>query len=119
MFNHLATNLVTKGLLNISNITKGMLILEYRLVIKKKGGGIGKPPSIKLGYPEEETIYSPFKKDKFFEDIKQIEEIDYIEVRLDKSKKIGILESKLIKTQIEVEILKNTGKKLKVEIIND
>ena len=64
MINHIATNLVTKGLLNISNITKGMIEIKYEIVFRKRGGGAQKAPS--LHYDKEslyDDIFSPNKKE--------------------------------------------------------
>jgi hypothetical protein len=117
--NHLATNLVTKGLLNISNITKGMIILQFEVVFKKRHGGgmagdgvsIQKPP---LYYDSKETLFRELPK--LIE-----EDIDVIKVYVNwnKSSYKGSkkFEAKLMKTQIEAEILNETGKSITVEIL--
>lgn len=117
MSNHIATNLVTKGLLNISDITKGMIsITGYQIVTKRRGGG--------SSYDDVEN-YPIFKKinDKkeLFNEIKnQVDEIDYIKVEVDwfrEHKYPTLIEVKLIKSFIEAEILNETGKNIRVELL--
>jgi hypothetical protein len=106
--NHIATNLVTKGLLNISDITKGFIIIGYEIVppphFKGKRGGS-----------------SPFiSETDFYESIKKYEDVDVIKVRIDWKKKYKgnkLIEAKLIKSHIETRILEETGKKINVELI--
>jgi len=106
--NHIALNLVTKGLLNISDITKGMIIFIQIVTPTKKGsrGGSG-------DYAYE--LDSPL-----FKKIEELDNINFIKVYVDWNKSINKnkkIEAKLIKKYIEAEILKETGKKLKVKII--
>lgn len=112
--NHIALNLVTKGLLNISNITKGMLLLGYKITprIIKKGGS----PQY-----DDRPIFKKYEEpEDFIKDVKETEDIDYIEVTVDWNKKIDKknkkIESELIKRQIEVILLRDTGKNIRVEI---
>jgi hypothetical protein len=114
MINHFATNLVTKGLLNISNITKGMILISYEIVFKKRGGGGGwTPKQVPLHY----------SKDSLYDELRKHDEddIDYIKVYVDWSdhslKGFKKIEVKLIKAYIEAEILKETTKKITVQII--
>lgn len=108
--NHIALNLVTKGLLNISNLTKGIIsLIEIVTPRRKASGGSGA-----YAYDHE---YGPnlFKKIKEEED-----DISVINVHVDweKAKNENIkIEVKLLKAYIEAEILKETGKNLNVEII--
>ena len=117
MSNHLSLNLVTKGLLNISNITKGMIILQYQVIFKKKkhgGGGTGdglyKPP---LYYDSKEPLFREIKE--------EYNDIDVIKVYVDwnkyNSKEYIKIEAVKLKNQMEAEILNETGKYIKVEII--
>jgi hypothetical protein len=114
--NHFATNLVTKGLLNMSNITKGMVIIGYEIIRKKKGGGgsgaYDGGPSLpyKKIYDEREL----------YDDISKYDDIDIIKVKVNWEKKYKgprLIEAKLIKTHIEAQILKETGKSITVELI--
>ena len=114
MVNHIALNMVTKGLLNISNITKGV-ILTYEIVYKKKKGGSSVDPTARGYYnnKEEEEFFNNIKKRKS-------DEIDVIKVKIDwnKTKKSDRkIEAVLLKKHIEAELLNKTGKNLKVEIV--
>jgi len=111
MINHMAINMVTKGLLNISNITKGV-ILVYEIVSKRKKGGSSSEPEIGF-YNNDEEFFKEIRK-------RNIEEIDVIKVKIDwkKTKKISReIEAILLKKHIEAEILDKTGKNIKVKIV--
>lgn len=112
--NHNAINIVTKGLLNISNITKGLV---YKLVIKKtkkRHGGssadtIQKPP---LFY-EREPLYNEINN-------YNEEDIELIKVYVDwnkRGKAFKKIEAKLIEKYVKAEILKETSKNIKIEIL--
>jgi hypothetical protein len=117
--NHITTNLVTKGLLNISNITKGMILVSYEIVFRKRGGGGGSVPTPKLRevplhYDKETLFYEIQKHDE--------EDIDFIKVHVNWKdpplkgyKKVDV---KLLKAHIESEILQETNKKITVQIIS-
>jgi len=110
MTNNTTLNLVTKGLLNISNITKGM-ILGYTIIQKKGGGGSQTPP-----------IYKIYNDEQFINDIRKIkeEDISVINIKVDwkKTKKNQFkIEAKLLKKKIEAVLLEKTGKKIKIELI--
>jgi len=118
--NHIATNLVTKGLLNMSNITKGMIIIGYEIIFKKGSGGSGDYAGTDPTVP-----FRTIRNDKeLFDQIKKhdnIEDIDIIKVKINWKKKYKgdkSIDAKLIKSHIEAEILKETGKNITVEIIN-
>lgn len=112
MINHIVTNLVTKGLLNISNITKGMLTISYEIVFRKRGGG-----------PQREVPLH-YDRESLFDEIRRHDEddIDLIKVYVDWNKNVikGMkkIEVKLLKMQIEAEIFDKTSKKITVQIIN-
>jgi len=117
MINNIATNLVTKGLLNISNITKGMIIIGYEIIIRKGGHG-------RSGAYAGPTVL-PYKRiedeKEFYNDINKYEDIDVIRVQIKWDKKFKgprLIEAKLIKAHIEAEILKETGRNITVELIN-
>ena len=114
MFNHITTNLVTKGLLNISNITKGMILIQYEIVFKKRGGGGGESPRIPLHY-DRESLYNELRKHNE-------EDVDYIKVFVDWNnhglKGFKKIEVKLLKAHIEAELLQETSKNFKVQILN-
>lgn len=108
--NHITTNLITKGLLNISNITKGFILVNYEIVFKKKGGS---------------SVYIPlhYEKDTLFNEIRKHKEddIDLIKVHVNwnmNTKNNETIKVELIKKQIEAEILLETSKNIKVVIIN-
>jgi hypothetical protein len=112
MVNHITTNLITKGLLNISNITKGMILISYEIVFRKRGGGGGQGPRVPLHY-DRESLYDELRR----HDENDIELIKvYVDWTAGKkgSKKI---KAELMKTYIEAEILQETSKKISVQII--
>lgn len=121
--NHLAINLVTKGLLNISNMTKGMVVIGYEIIKKRKsGGGSGAYAGITLPYGK--THYEPTFKDPkdFYKDIKEIDDdVDLIEVYVKWDKQINTkdkkIEVEMIQRKIEAIILQETNKNIKVQII--
>ena len=110
--NHTSINLVTKGLLNISNITKGLLnIIGYQIVLRKRGGSSAKPITLSYGKNEEKD---------FFDNIRKQEEIDYIKVNVEWKKSFKgnkFIEVKLIKEHIQAQTLKETGKNIIVELL--
>jgi len=112
MINNIATNLVTKGLLNISNITKGMIFPVYEIVFKKRVGG-GSGPRVPLHY-NRESLYDEIKRH-------DENDIDLIKVHVDWSgsslKGYKKMEAKIIEKYIAVEILHETNKKIKVQLI--
>ena len=111
MINHIATNLITKGLLNISNITKGMIEIKYEIFFRKKGGGAQKAPSL---HYDEESLYDEIKRH-------DEEDIDYIKVYVDwkgsPRKGTKKIKAELLKSFIEADILEKTSKKVSVQII--
>lgn len=94
--NHFAKNLITKGWLNISALTKGFILPYFRYVIRRRGGGTYD------GYGEE-NFYRDLRKNK-------PKDIDVIEVYVDWNKKKTKHDKKiyveLIKKKIEVKLLK-------------
>lgn len=114
--NHIATNLVTKGLLNMSNITKGMIITGYQIIPSGGGGGayagyVG-PPAYKRILDDEREFYN---------DINKYQDIDVIKVQVKWDKKYKgprVIEATLIKARIEAEILKETGRNITVELFD-
>jgi len=74
--NHFSKNLITKGWLNISALTKGFILPVFKYEIKKRGGGGGW--TISSGYKEENLI-------RDLRDVKE-EDIDYIKVWVDWNK---------------------------------
>lgn len=109
--NHISLNLVTKGLLNISNITKGMITFVTIITPKKRSGG-GSGGNYAYKGPYDVPI---FKKIEEIDDISVIQvHIDWNKLPKNINKK---LEVKLLKKQITAEILKETGKNINVEIV--
>lgn len=116
--NHNALNLVTKGLLNISSITKGVV---YQIVFKNKkirGGGSAYEEILPPLYYEKQNLYNEIHKLEE-DDIKIIK----VHVDWDKHGKVfktldeKRIEVKLIKKHIKAEILKETNKNIKIELI--
>lgn len=105
--NHIATNLITKGLLNMSNITKGLISFTYEIVFKKNGGS-----GVPLHY-NRESLYHEIKQHK--ED-----DIELIKVYISSSsssKNFKKIDVQFLKKSIEVELLQETNKKINVQII--
>lgn len=110
--NHLSENLVTKGLLNISNITKGMIVMGYELVLRKKGG-MSVSPLLRYDKEHEEDFLDNIRKLK--------EDVDVIKVEVNWNKNYNgnkILEARLIKDFIKAEILKETNLNIKIDIMD-
>lgn len=96
--NHIATNIITNGYLNISALYKGFILPEFKYEIRKKGGG---------GIHAGEGI-SHLKQD--LEEIyRKKEEIDAIVVYVDWDKNTNKYNK-----NIYVELIKN---KVKAELI--
>jgi len=113
MINHIATNLITKGLLNNSILTKGLIQFKYQIIFKRKGGGSSAdtPP---IYYNRNESLYDELRKHQEID-------IDCIKVYVDwkgaSLKAFKKVEAKIIKEYIEAELLLETNKKFNVEII--
>ena len=115
MINHITTNLVTKGLLNISNITKGFIQSSYEIVFRKRGGGSADVP--------KKTIPLHYERESLYDEIRRHEEDDIELIRVyvnrdGKYKGFKKVEAILLKNNIEAEILNETNRKINVEIIN-
>ena len=111
--NHITTNLVTKGLLNISNIVKGMLEIKYEIIFRKKGGGAQKSPGIPLHY-DKESLFNEIKK--YEEDDIELIKV-YVNWQTTPKEGTKKIKAQLLKTFIEAEILESTSKKVTVQII--
>ena len=116
MYNHISINLVTKGLLNISNITKGMILISgYEIVLRRRGGSPPHVPRVPLHYDE---------KEKLFYEINQYEQEDielikvYVNWQESPTKGYKKMEAQLLKAHIEAEILQETNKHVQVQIIS-
>lgn len=94
--NHFAKNLLTKGWMNISALTKGFILPYFRYVIRRRGGG----------------AYDGYSEEKFYEDLRKNkpEDIDVIEIYVDwkksKSKHGKKIFVELIKKKIEATLIK-------------
>lgn len=116
MINHIVTNIVTKGLLNISAITKGFILPFFKYEIRRRGGGGGDTPKISSGYSEENLI----------RDLRNTkdEDIDYITVWVEWDKNAQKYDKKiyaeLIKAKIQTTLLTENNLsniKITVELI--
>jgi len=110
MINHITTNLVTKGLLNISNITNGFIQVSYEILFRKRGGGGGE-----TNVPKK-TIPLHYERESLYDEIRRHEEedIELIKVYVNrdgKYKGFKKIEAKILKNNIEAEILNETNKK--------
>ena len=95
--NHWAKNIITRGNMNISAITKGFILPKFTYAIRKKGGG-------GLQYGES---YGQLQRD--LKDLKKKEEeIDAIIVYIDWDKKVNKnikAYAKLIEKKIRAELI--------------
>ena len=112
--NHFTKNLITKGWLNISVLTKGFILPIFKyIIIKKKGGGGGWVAGEGIGNFRHD-VEEIFKKQ---------EEIDVIKVYINWNKDITKYSKKiyvkLIKKKIKAELIEHTNEKhnIKVEFI--
>lgn len=102
--NHITNNIITKGWLNISAITKGFILptFQYIIYVKKKGGVSAFEPHPK----DDKHLYDDLKKLK-----EQGVDVDHIEVFVNWDKqpfKWGKnITAQLIQKKIEVELLNN------------
>lgn len=109
--NHIATNIITRGNLNISSITKGFILPFFTYEIKvRKGGGSGIYKG--SGYYElERDLYEIRKKQ---------EEIDAIVVYVDWYKKQSKINKNIyadiIRNKIEAELLERTKEKYEITV---
>lgn len=106
--NHFAKNLITKGWLNISALTKGFILPFFRYTIYKKGGGAYDGS----GYYELQRDLAIAKNKK--------EEIEGIKVYVDWNKHVHKygkeIYAELIIKKIEAELLKQTKEKYKITV---
>lgn len=115
--NHICTNIITKGWLNISAITKGMILPSFQYIIhkKRKGGGILAPEVLR----DDRYLIDDLKKIK-----EQGEEVDYIEVFVNWNHqpfKWGKhVYAELVRKKIEAELITKLDEKyiIKVQLLD-
>lgn len=110
--NHISLNLVTKGIFDaVALVTKGMIILSFEIVLRKRGGS--SPGPTKLAYQEEEEYYKKLRE------LKE-EDIDYIKVNVNWNiqKSHQIMEAKLMTKKIEAEFFENDNSILNSSLKN-
>lgn len=108
--NYFAKNIITKGWLNISALTKGFILPSFKYVITKKRGG-GPAHAISSGYKEDD-LYNDLRKLKK-------DDVDVITVYVDwdKEKKTGKrIYAKLIKNTIEAKLIEQNLPKFKIKV---
>jgi len=112
--NHFVKNIITKGWLNISAITKGFILpfFKYVIVTKKSGG------SSAYAY-EEEDFYKRLREAQKQDDIELIKV--YVDWSKKSTKQDKHIYAELIKKTIEAKLIKNDFKDIliDVEIISD
>lgn len=108
--NHITTNIITKGWMNESAITKGFIspAFQYIIVRKRKGGS----PGIAR---DSEYLEDDLRR------LRKIgEEVDYIQVYVNWNKHVEKYDKKiyanLIKQKIEVQLLTNLDEKFKIKV---
>jgi hypothetical protein len=106
--NHITTNIITRGNMNTSALTKGFILPVFKYEIRLRRGGISYGDS-----------YDNLK-DKLKKLEQEKEEIDYINVYIDwnkdKSETDKKIYVKLIKKNIEVKLLKDTHKHYSITV---
>lgn len=106
--NHITTNVITKGWLNESAITKGFILpgFQYIIVRKRRGGS----PGIAR---DSEYLEDELKRLKR-------EDVDYIQVYINWNKSVERYDKKiyanLIKQKIHVQLLNNLGENYKIKV---
>ena len=111
--NHWARNIITRGNMNISALTKGFILPTFKFIIRKRRGGGSSVQGEGLGHLKRELSGQTY------------DDIDIIEVYIDWNKEVDKYGKdvyvELIKKKIEVQLLKSTNEKFKitVELIRD
>lgn len=110
--NHITTNLLTKGWLNISALTKGFILPTFQFIIKKKKSG-----GSSVGYLEEIR-----DQQHLIDDLKKLnkEEVDYIQVFVNWDKtpfKYGkTVYVELMKRKIEAQLSTALSESYRIEV---
>jgi hypothetical protein len=108
--NHIATNIITRGNMNISALTKGFILPFFTYEIRTKAGGSGAYKGASLY--ELERDLAEIRKKK--------EEVDAILVFVDWNKKVSRfgkeVYAELIMKKIEAELIKSTNEKYKITV---
>jgi len=108
--NHWAKNIITRGNMNISAITRGFILPYFRFEIRKKGGG-----SDQYGEGLRELQHELKKLTGVTE-----EEVDYIAVFVDWNKDVDKygkeIYAELIEKKITAQLLKHTNEKYKINV---
>ena len=111
--NHITNNIITKGWMNISAITKGFILptFQYIIHVKRKGGTPAFDPLPK----DDRHLHDDLKKLK-----EQGQEVDHIQVFVNweyQPFKWGkSITAELIKKKIEVELLSKMENKYEIKV---
>ena len=110
--NHWAKNIITRGNMNISAITKGFILPSFKFIIRRRGGGS----------PQYGEGLGHLKKKLHKLTGKTYEDVELIEVYIDWNKDVEKYGKEvyveLIQKKIEVELLKdNKNYNIQVELI--
>ena len=111
--NHFVKNILTKGWLNISAMTKGFILPFFKYeIIRKRGGGDTEGSKLASGYREENLI----------RDLRSLEEddIEVIKVYVNWDKNAQKYDKKiyveLIKKKIEVKLVEQNLSKIRIDV---
>lgn len=107
--NQISENILTRGNMNISALTRGFILPKFKYVIRRRGGG-SSPEG--YGYPALEKDLIKIKQ--------QGDEVDYIQIFIkweDKKYKYGKnIYARLITKKIEAILIESTKEKYKITV---
>lgn len=118
--NHITNNILTKGWMNISALTKGFILPSFQYVIRRKGGLGGNDYAYIEELRREEELLKDLKKRK-----EAGEEIDYIQVFVNWDKSVfkygKNIYAELIEKRIEAQISYSLSSQynVRVELVNE
>ncbi len=108
--NHWAKNLITRGNMNISAITKGFILPSFKFIIRRKGGG---SPQYGEGIDHLKTELKKLTG-KTYDDVELIEV--YVDWNKEVEKHSKEVYVELIQKKIEVQLLKSIKEKYKIKV---
>ena len=111
MSNHLTNNILTRGNMNISALTKGFILPFFKYEIKKKHGGGSLYGD---GYENlQKELINQKQSGVTYEDVDITVFVDWDKSQNKENKEIYV---KLIQKKIEVQLLENTKNKYSINV---
>lgn len=105
MVNHIAENIISRGNMNISALTKGFILPEFKYKIIRRHGGI----STGEGYDQ---LVKDLSKDKKDVDVIEV----YVDWYKDGNKHGKYIYARLIEKKIEAQLIKDVKIKYKITV---